>query len=80
MAPIPRHQKQIKNAKRPNGKKTGSGGIDIDSAVQSIVNEKLKDILGECSSPKSPRGKRLASERIDESDSEHEAAERTALR
>ena len=72
MAPIPRHQKQIKNAKRSSGKKTGNSGIDIDSAVESIVNEKLKDLLGECSHPASPRGKRLASERQDDSESEVE--------
>ena len=71
MAPIPRHQQQIKVAKRLNGKKTATTNIDIDSAVQSLVNEKIKDIFGECSNSNSPRGKRLASERaVDDSDSE----------
>ena len=47
--------------------------LDIDSAVSSMVNEKLKDLFGECSSSL-PRGKRLTSERDDDSDSDVEMA------
>ena len=76
MAPIPRHQKQVKRAKRANEKKAEDKGIDIDAAVQSIVNEKLKDILGECSysapSPSVSRSKRLLSERDIDSGSDDE--------
>ena len=63
-----------KFAKRANGKITESGGIDIDSAVNSLVNEKLKSMFGECSSSitNGPRAKRLSSERGEESDSEDE--------
>ena len=69
MAPIPRHRKQIKHAKR-NGKTTGGPSLDIDSAVESIVSEKIKNIFGECSSMSNTKGKRLLSERVDESESE----------
>ena len=46
--------------------------MDIDSAVQSIVSEKLKNIFGECSNTNSPKGKRLLSERADDSDTDCE--------
>ena len=49
--------------------------MDIDSAVESIVSEKIKSIFGECSSSsnvKGVKGKRLLSERVDDSDSDSE--------
>ena len=56
----------LKN-KRKKGKSPVS--IDIDQAVSSIVNDRLKDLLGaSVNSPSSVRGKRLSSERDDDDD------------
>lgn len=46
-----------------------ASSIDLGSAITSLVNDKMKDLLGETST-NGPRGKRLSSERDEEGESD----------
>ena len=68
MAPTKNTKKKLKNGKKAASASSGLN-LDLNSAVQSLVNDKLKDILGECSTD-ARRMKRLSSERDEDSESD----------
>ena len=76
MPPKAKNKGNRQSQKNGNGRKTAGGsnltlgGTDLDSAVTSLVRDKMKDLLGESS--KGCRGKRLSSQRDEDSDTEWE--------